>query len=183
MFKAFAAVAAVCVLPFAFTACGDDEGGDEPQPTVQTPKSAMAAYNFEVSADMLEVLDITISYIDKGEKKSEKMTNTKWGHVANGLVLPATFGYKVHMKVKDNASFSKSSYDFSIKTYSTEYAVYDQDGKRIDSLSSGPSSASQGGLTGLDEERIRAAFTDREYINIGFQIGTDGKHTTATISW
>lgn len=183
MFKTFAAVAAVCVLPFAFTACGDDEGGDEPLPAVQTPKSAMAAYNFEVSTDMLEVLDITISFIDKGVVKSEKMTSSKWGYVANGLMLPATFGYKVHMKVKDNASFSKSSYDFIIKTYSTEYAVYDQDGKKIDALSSGPSSATEGKHTGLDEERIRAAFGDREYINTGFVIGTDGKYSKTSITW
>ena len=103
LLKAFAVLAAVSLVSFSFTSCGGDDEDDGSEgggtSTVQTPKSAMAAYNFEVSSDMLEVLDITISYIDKGEIKSEKMTKVKWSHIANGLELPATFGYKIHMKV------------------------------------------------------------------------------------
>ncbi|MGN1375522.1 MAG: hypothetical protein ACI4V5_03095 [Prevotella sp.] len=188
LFRAFAVLTAVSLVSFSFTSCGgDDDGSDGGEgggtSTVQTPKSAMAAYNFEVSADMLEVLDITISYIDKGEIKTEKMTNVKWSYIANGLELPATFGYKIHMKVKDNANFSKASYDFITKTYSMEIAVYDQNGKKIETLGTGASSASEGGFTGITETQIRNAYADREYINSGYEVGTDGTHTKKTINW
>ena len=188
LFRAFAVLAAVSLVSLSFTSCGgDDDGGDDGEgggtSTVQTPKSAMAAYNFEVSADMLEVLDITISYIDKGEIKSEKMTNVKWGHVANGLELPATFGYKIHMKVKDNANFSKSSYNFIRNTYSMEIVVYYQNGKKIETVGTGASSATAGGLTDITADQIRNAYVDREYINTGYEVGTDGHHTKKTINW
>lgn len=188
LFRAFAVLAAVSLVSLSFTSCGgDDDGGDDGEgggtSTVQTPKSAMAAYNFEVSSDMLEVLDITISYIDKGEIKSEKMTKVKWSHIANGLELPATFGYKIHMKVKDNANFSKTSYDFTTKVYSMEIAVYDQNGKKIETLGTGASSATDGGLSGISEDQIRKAYVDREYINTGCEVGTDGHHTKKTINW
>ncbi|MDD6888700.1 MAG: hypothetical protein PUD39_00300, partial [Bacteroidales bacterium] len=106
LFRPFAVLAAVSLVSFSFTSCGDDdeEGGDTPAEG-KNPKSAMASYKFEASQDMIDLLDITISYVDKGEIKTEKMTSTTWSATAKGDVLPATFGYKIHMKVKDNADF------------------------------------------------------------------------------
>ena len=184
LFRPFAVLAAVSLVSFSFTSCGDDEeeGGDTPAEG-KNPKSAMASYKFEASQDMIDLLDITISYVDKGEIKTEKMTSTTWSATAKGDVLPATFGYKIHMKVKDNADFSKGSFDFITNTYSTPYAVYDEKGNRIDELSKIGSSAAEGKLTGLKEEIIKKAYADRVYINEGFEIGTDGKVTKKTINW
>ena len=154
----------------------------------------MALYQFEASQDMIDLLDITISYVDKGEIHTETMTSTKWTATANGLVLPATF-YKesrgviscylegFRQALKDNADFSKGSFDFATNTYTTQYAVYDQDGKRIEALSKKNSTGTQRKLTGLNEEGIRKAYTDREYKQEGFEIDTDGKYATTTIKW
>ena len=180
LFITFAVFAAVSLVSFSFTSCGSED--DDPVKG-QTPKSAMALYQFEASQDMIDLLDITISYVDKGEIHTETMTSTKWTATANGLVLPATFGYKIHMKVKDNADFSKGSFDFVTNTYTTQYAVYDQDGKRIEALSKKNSAGTQRKLTGLNEEGIRKAYTDREYKQEGFEIDTDGKYATTTIKW
>ena len=184
IFRTFAVMAATSILSFSFTSCGGDyeDGGDDPA-KVQTPKSAMALYQFEASQDMIDLLDITISYVDKGEIKTETMKTKKWTATANGLVLPATFGYRVHMSVKDNADFSKGSFDLTVKTYSTQYAVYDQDGERIESLSKVSSTTTEGGFTNLDEATIRKVFADKEYIQVGFEIGTDGKYAKKTINW
>ena len=91
LFKTFAVFAAVSLVSFSFTSCGSEDDGPVKG---QTPKSAMALYQFEASQDMIDLLDITISYVDKGEIHTETMTSTKWTATANGLVLPATFGYK-----------------------------------------------------------------------------------------
>ena len=184
LFKTISAFAIVAILFTPFTSCGDDDnnGGEDPA-KVQTPKSAMALYQFEASQDMIDLLDITISYVDKGEIKTETMKTTKWTATANGLVLPATFGYRVHMSVKDNADFSKGSFDLTVKTYCTQYAVYDQDNERIESLSNVSSTTTDGGFTNLDEATIRNVFADREYIQVGFEIGTDGKYAKKTINW
>ena len=87
------------------------------------------------------------------------------------------------MSVKDNADFSKGSFDLTVKTYSTQYAVYDQDNERIESLSNVSSTTTDGGFTNLDEATIRNVFADKEYIQVGFEIGTDGKYAKKTINW
>ena len=184
LFRSFAVLAAVSLVSFSFTSCGDDEeeGGDTPA-DVQNPKSAMAFYEFGASQDMVDVLDITISYVDNGEIKTEKMTSTTWSATAKGDVLPATFGYKIHMKVKDNADFSKGSFDFITRTYSTQYAVYDKKGNRIDELSKTGSTMTESKVIGLKEEGVKKVFADKVYFNEGFEIGTDGKVTETTINW
>ena len=57
IFRTFAVMAATSILSFSFTSCGgdDEDGGDDPA-KVQTPKSAMALYQFEASQDMINLL-------------------------------------------------------------------------------------------------------------------------------
>ena len=65
----------------------------------------------------------------------------------------------------------------------SQVTFYDQNGKKIETLGTGASSATAGGLTDITADQIRNAYVDREYINTGYEVGTDGHHTKKTINW
>ena len=184
LFKTISAFAIAAILFTPFTSCGDDDnnGGEDPVKK-QTPKSAKAQYKIECSQTMLDLLDITITYIDKGQKMTEQISKLSTTITAEGPSLPATFGFKIHTAVKANADFSKGGpYNFKYGTNTTGFEVFDAEGKAITGLAV-QSSITYAENSWSSEDKVRKGYDNKDIISVGFEVGTDGKATDKTIPW
>ena len=170
---------ATMMLSVGFAACGDDNdepsdptGGDEPQVEDQVPRSAIGLYVVDPSADMLAVYDIYVTYFDKGEKVTKQITG-KETIMGNSLMLPCTLGYKVETKLKENVTYDKDMYEIKATVQLCTYAVYDQNGKRIDALTNDSGSVSVGLSIKADKLSTLDNYT---FYNSVYEIATDGSH-------
>lgn len=93
----------------SMVSCGDD---DEPAVEEMVIVSATAPYHFEVSNDLLEVADITITYYENNEAKTEKMTSTTWDKKATNKV-PGKIGFSVAFAMKSGYTPTRDSYFLS----------------------------------------------------------------------
>ena len=109
MKKKFMTLAAVlcCAMSLTmFTACGSDDDNDkDSNNTVQeydaTPVAAVLECSFEVSDDMLSVLDMAVEYYDNdGKLQTEKLTQKKWSKTVKAK-LPASLGACLKAQLKD----------------------------------------------------------------------------------
>lgn len=170
---------ATMMLSVGFAACGDDNdgpsdptGGDEPQVEEQVPRSAIGLYTINPSDDMLAVYDIYVTYIDKGEKVTKQITG-KETIMGNSLVLPGTLGYKVVTKLKEGVTYDKDMYDITATVQLCTYAVYDQNGLRIDALTNDSGSMSVGRNVKVEKLSTLDNYT---FYNSVYEIATDGSH-------
>ena len=164
-----------------FTACSDDEP-EQPKGD-RVPTSAMCTYQFECTQDMLDVLDITIQYVEKGNIVSAPITQLETKIQVANLTLPATFGYRVSAKVKAGVSLTKASYNFKFKHCDPFVSVYDQNGKKIDGLDSTFSSMS-GGTDAATPEYITGKYGEGRVLTTnGRTVDKQGNYSNATINW
>lgn len=148
---------ALCFTATSFTACGDDEeSGIDP-----TEKSYTAActYSVELSADMLEMADVTISYFDAaGDSIAEPLTSSTWS-VKVTKACPASFkDCTVTATLKEDAVID-STRDYSFKV-STNRLLIASDGTSVTSSLSSPSSTTSTlKAENVTEERIKNAIS------------------------
>ena len=84
-----------------FTACGSDDDDDKVQVDSNTPVDAVMEYGFEVSDDMLTVLDMTVEYYDNdGKLQKENLTQKKWVKTVKAK-LPVSLGACLKAQLKD----------------------------------------------------------------------------------
>ncbi len=84
-----------------FTACGSDDDDDKVQVDSNTPVAAVMEYGFEVSDDMLTVLDMTVEYYDNdGKLQKENLTQKKWVKTVKAK-LPVSLGACLKAQLKD----------------------------------------------------------------------------------
>jgi hypothetical protein len=112
-------IAAVALLAVAmcFGSCSDDKSSSN-------PKAQMAAFifHFDVSSDLLEVADITITYKNAdGKVTTTALTTDTWEKSTTLSSFPATAGYKVTVTRKSN-ELSKSTYTIGYN-YTNEAAA------------------------------------------------------------
>ena len=167
----------------AFTSCSDDDEPEQPKEEERVPTSAMCSYRFECSQDMLDVLDITIQYVEKGNIVSAPITQLETKIQVANLTLPATFGYRVSAKVKAGVSLTKASYNFKFKHCDPFVSVYDQNGKKIDGLDSTFSSMS-GGTDAATPDYITGKYGEGRVLTTnGITVDKQGNYSSATINW
>ena len=85
-----------------FTACGsDDDDNNKVLVDDVTPVAAVMVYGFEVSDDMLAVLDMTVEYYDNnGKLQTEKITQKEWTKTVKAK-LPVSLGACLKAQMKD----------------------------------------------------------------------------------
>lgn len=166
-----------------FTACSDDDEPDQPKEEDRIPTSAMCSYRFECSQDMLDVLDITIQYVEKGNIVSAPITQLETKIQVANLTLPATFGYRVSAKVKAGVYLTKASYNFNFKHCDPFVSVYDQNGKKIDGLDS-TFSLMSGGTDAATPDYITGKYGEGRVLTTnGITVDKQGNYSNATINW
>ena len=106
-----AAVLCCTMTTTVFTACGDDDDDN-------TPKSSEilgigGIYLISVDEKMAQLCDYTMTYYaNDNQLTTEKATWTikdgkaTWQKQANSIVLPATFGVKINVKLKEGAQLA-----------------------------------------------------------------------------
>ena len=103
--------AALCcaMTTIVFTACGDDDDENN-TPDTKEIKGIAARYLFSVDEQMAQLCDYTMTYYGiNGELTTEQATWTTkdgtatWMKDVSSTQLPATFGLKVSVKVKEDA--------------------------------------------------------------------------------
>ena len=107
MMMTLAAVLCCAMTTTVFTACGSD--GDDNNNTTEI-KGIAARYLFSVDEQMAQLCDYTMTYYGiNGELTTEQATWTTkdgtatWMKDVSSTQLPATFGLKVSVKVKEGA--------------------------------------------------------------------------------
>lgn len=126
----FGSLAAVLLLAMSATvlvACGDDDDPVEQR----VPTYANAMFTYEVSQDLLNLVDVTLKYTDGNEVKTEKMTTTTWIQSTKQAKIPATVGLKVTMKLKDGITLDKDEYTVSDFTGEQFIGIFDQNGSAL----------------------------------------------------
>lgn len=102
-------VVVMMISTVSMVSCGDD---DEDAVEEMAIVSATAPYHFEVSNDLLEVADITITYYENNEEKTEKMTSTTWEKKATNKV-PGKIGFSVAFAMKSGYTPTRDTYVLS----------------------------------------------------------------------
>ncbi len=116
IFKRLTAMAMVAIAAFfitaSFASCTDDEENDTRRSSSDQPAevtSALAVYHFKFTTDFLKVADVTLTYTDSlGQEHIDPVTisspNSKTQQFFRKVFqpkLPATFIYKLTIKMKD----------------------------------------------------------------------------------
>lgn len=109
---------------------------DQPSQQDQDPPSAKAAavvvkYSFELTDQMLEVADFTVTYFDnEGKQQTEQVTSKQWSRTST-VALPCNVGAKLAGVVK--ADFDPDKYEVVkiSKSSVTSYYLMDADGKEV----------------------------------------------------
>lgn len=81
--------------------------------------------------DLLDVADLTVTYIVNGEEKTEPITGT-WSNEISYNTFPSEGGFYVTRSFKKDATLTKDSYYFSLK-YETVKNIVDSKGNIISS--------------------------------------------------
>lgn len=100
----------VCVSLF-LASCGDDSNSN-PEKDV---KSASTKASLVISQDLLDIADLTITYIDEtGVSKTEPLNATTWNKTITQSKFPAKFSFQLSGTVKTNFDpNSKTSYEIT----------------------------------------------------------------------
>ena len=116
IFKRLMAMAMVAIAAFfitaSFASCTDDEENDSHRSSSNEPAevtSALAVYHFKFTTDFLKVADVTLTYTDSlGQEHVDPVIisspNSKTQQFFRKVFqpkLPATFMYKLTIKMKD----------------------------------------------------------------------------------
>lgn len=110
--KKFFYLMAMAIVATAFTvSCGsDDDDDNNALPQKSEIKGLVGCYIISVTQQMAQLCDYTMTYYDiNGKLTTEQATWTTsngiatWTKDVSSTVIPATFGIKVNVKVKDNA--------------------------------------------------------------------------------
>jgi len=105
------------LITLGFNACSEDNPdlGPETPPTPTPQEEVKKPYfllGYEVTEDVLLLVDVTIMYVDlEGAKHTEIMTGTTWQKSFEGNSLPAKVGYIVEFAEKTGVSLDKEVYD------------------------------------------------------------------------
>lgn len=111
-----------------FTACGGDDddniSNENTQADVETPVLAVMSGNFELTDEMLAVLDVTAEYYDAdGKVQTEKITQKKWSKSVTAK-LPARLGIRLKAQLKDDVDANAISvFTSSLYCARSAYAV------------------------------------------------------------
>lgn len=112
-----------------FTACGSDDDDNKTQVDDVTPVGAVMEHIFDVSDDMLDVLDMTVEYYDEnGNLATEKLTQKQWKKTVKVAKLPVSLGACLKAQLKTGADDGVDDYTgkklkFSQKYYCKAYSV------------------------------------------------------------
>ena len=104
-----AALTVMCAMTTVLTACGSDNDDDNNTPKTAEVKGIGAHYTFSVTEQMSQLCDYTITYYGNDNKlTTEDPTWTvkdgvaTWEKTVSSINMPATFGIRVKVRVKDN---------------------------------------------------------------------------------
>ncbi len=158
-------------------ACGND---DEPKPSQkQQPTSVKAAYQVNVSQDMLEAATVTVYYIDAdGSQAHEDITTTSWTKTVTIGNLPTKAGVSVYPTI--NSEPVKDSYSIEISG-KMNLTILDKNGSSIGQTIGGQGFSLQGIVDGEQIERYIARIGGHLYE--AKAITADGSVTDTAIEW
>lgn len=111
----------------AFVACDDDDSAK----SKTTFKQMEMLFSYEVSADLLEVADITFSYTDPAGVITEEaapITTASWSKSFVATTLPASFSVKVSAVLKEGVTLSKEQYQLNY-AWTDEFKEFRSDDK------------------------------------------------------
>ena len=135
--KLFCGIMLLSACTILMVSCKKDK--DEPQTPEQTttqqttvqPVGALLDYQFEVTDEMREVADFTISFYDKnGQLQTEQLTSNKWDTIIV-TTLPAKLGVQVKAALKANFDATQYNTFRALKKYTYIAYAIDQNGKKI----------------------------------------------------
>ena len=114
VFKTLFVLMCGLVMTTSFLSCGSDDKDDNTnQPPTPEFKGIGAIYTISVTEQMAKLCDYTVTYYAKNnvlanEKMTWKIENgvATWEKEVSSIVMPATFGVKISLKIKDDAQLS-----------------------------------------------------------------------------
>ena len=114
--------AAILCCALAFTACKKDDDTQTVKSDT-TPAYVQLFFSYENPKDMVDNMDITITFNDGTGEKSEKMTETRWSRVLSSA-LPANFSVRQTISLKAGVTLSDDrNYDYGCR-FSEYYVLY-----------------------------------------------------------
>ncbi len=140
MKKIFLTLFAVALTASVFIACDKDDDKDSTknnnteQPT--TPRTATQVscnYTVNISRDMLNYSNVTVSYYD-GEAQGPKqvvMTDTVWTFSTGMVNIPADLGFSLSGALKENFNIATVDTFYAEYRAAYSYTLYDKDGKSM----------------------------------------------------
>lgn len=118
---------ALLVALATFIACDDDDHTK----SKTTFEKMECAFSYAVSADLLEVADLTFAYTDPaGEKVTEEapITASPWSKSFTATAIPASFTVTVTAALKEGVELTKDRYVLDY-AWTDEFKEYRSDGK------------------------------------------------------
>lgn len=112
-------LAAILGCALAFTACNKSNDATQPEQKDATPVYVKLTFTLEEPQDMVDNVDITVTYKNGTDQVSEKMTSTKLVKDLNGQ-LPASFTITCTKKLKSGVTLS----DDVRYTYTGGFSAY-----------------------------------------------------------
>lgn len=110
-----------------FAACDDDDSSK----SKTTFKQMEMLFSYEVSADLLEIADITLSYTDPaGVTTTEPapLTTAAWSKSFTSTTIPTSFTVTVSAVLKEGVTLSKDQYQLNY-AWTDEFKEYRSDDK------------------------------------------------------
>ena len=182
MMLTLAAVFCCAMSLIMFTACGSDDG-DDSNNTVRkydvTPVAAMMECSFEVSDDMLSVLDMTIEYYDNdGKLQTEKLTQKNWAKTVKAK-LPASLGARLKAQMKDGVDVNSIGAVKFLRRYSYKGYPVNAAGEMVSNVQSGGSNST----VTLKGEDLHSVLSEEGGVVVAFLYNFAENGKAAAGSW
>ena len=144
--------------------------------TVVKPVAALLDYQFEVTEEMLEVANFTISYYDKdGELQTEQLESTKWDKIIVAK-LPAKLGVQVNAALREDFDSTKYEVFRALKKYYYFAYAVGSDGKQADSEIPFTNNT-HSDMAGSQIETFFNLYKEKPFAQVLFTFDEDGKKT------
>ena len=119
-----AAVLCCAMTTTVFTACGsdDDDNSTTPEKPDNTPAYAEVTFTFWGTQDMLDIVDMTVTYNDGTGDKTETITTVDWVKTVKAA-LPVSFKFERKVTLKQGVTLNDDQTYSYINKHQTVYRV------------------------------------------------------------
>ena len=130
MKKVILTLAAILCCASLFTSCNKDSGSGSDKPTTVTPVYVSMTVEIPASDDMLEYLNMSVSYEAGNEKNTETVTAVTWSKTFQ-VKLPGSINVKRTVTLKDGKTIPAEEPFSYASGYAVSWKFLDANSKEI----------------------------------------------------